>query len=80
MGASSSTPSAPTVQAQAMMASPPQGCPMHQEAKPVTGMFFRREVTLAYHCTFIAYHCHLVTCLTPKRKMGTSMGTMTERK
>uniref|UniRef100_A0A3P8VCK8 Holocytochrome c-type synthase n=1 Tax=Cynoglossus semilaevis TaxID=244447 RepID=A0A3P8VCK8_CYNSE len=36
MGASSSTPSAPTVQAQAMMASPPQGCPMHQEAKPVT--------------------------------------------
>ncbi|XP_071341685.1 holocytochrome c-type synthase [Trachinotus anak] len=36
MGASVSTPAAPTVRAEAMMAAPPQGCPMHQEAKPVT--------------------------------------------
>ncbi|KAG7525454.1 hypothetical protein JOB18_026957 [Solea senegalensis] len=35
MGASTSTPTAPTVQADAMMATPPQGCPMHHEAKPV---------------------------------------------
>lgn len=37
MGAFVSTPAAPTVRAEAMMAAPPQGCPMHQEAKPVTG-------------------------------------------
>ncbi|XP_075941537.1 holocytochrome c-type synthase isoform X2 [Anarhichas minor] len=35
MGASLSTPAAPTVRAEAMMATPPQGCPMHQEAQPV---------------------------------------------
>uniref|UniRef100_A0A3B5BB33 Holocytochrome c-type synthase n=1 Tax=Stegastes partitus TaxID=144197 RepID=A0A3B5BB33_9TELE len=35
MGASVSTPAAPTVRAEAMMAAPPQGCPMHQEAQPV---------------------------------------------
>ncbi|KAM7390847.1 hypothetical protein PAMA_008847 [Pampus argenteus] len=34
MGASMSTPPAPTVRAEAM-ASPPQGCPMHQEAQPI---------------------------------------------
>lgn len=32
-----STPAAPTVRAEAMMAAPPQGCPMHQEAQPVKG-------------------------------------------
>ena len=37
MGASASTPAAPTVRAEAMMAVPPQECPMHQEAKPVPG-------------------------------------------
>lgn len=37
MGASLSTPDAPTVRAEAMMAVPPQGCPMHQEAQPVKG-------------------------------------------
>ncbi|KAK9528194.1 hypothetical protein VZT92_014682 [Zoarces viviparus] len=35
MGASLSTSAAPTVRAEAMMAAPPQGCPMHQEAQPV---------------------------------------------
>ncbi|CAK6969176.1 holocytochrome c-type synthase [Scomber scombrus] len=35
MGASMSTPAALTVRAEAMMAAPPQGCPMHQEAQPV---------------------------------------------
>lgn len=35
MGASVSTPAAPTVRAEAMMAVPPQGCPMHQEAPPL---------------------------------------------
>lgn len=37
MGASLSTPTAPTVNAEAMMAAPPQGCPMHQEAQAVKG-------------------------------------------
>ncbi|XP_034416327.1 cytochrome c-type heme lyase isoform X2 [Cyclopterus lumpus] len=35
MGASLSTPAAPTVWAEAMTAAPPQGCPMDQEAPPV---------------------------------------------
>ncbi|XP_068438076.1 holocytochrome c-type synthase-like isoform X3 [Clinocottus analis] len=35
MGASLSTPAASTVWAEGIMASPPQGCPMHQEAPPV---------------------------------------------
>lgn len=30
-----STPAAPTVRAEAMVAAPPQGCPMHQEPQPV---------------------------------------------
>lgn len=37
MGASGSTPAAPTVRAEAVTASPPQGCPMHREAQPVKG-------------------------------------------
>lgn len=36
MGASFSSP-APSVQAEAMVAAPPQGCPMHQEAQPAKG-------------------------------------------
>ncbi|CAB1441403.1 unnamed protein product [Pleuronectes platessa] len=36
MGASMSTHAAPTVMAEAMMAAPPQGCPMHKEAEPAT--------------------------------------------
>lgn len=43
MGASLSTPAAPTVRAEAMMAAPPQGCPMHQEAQPVKGAAARDE-------------------------------------
>ncbi|XP_029954930.1 holocytochrome c-type synthase isoform X1 [Salarias fasciatus] len=35
MGASVSAPAAPTVRAEAMVAVPPQGCPMHQEAPPI---------------------------------------------
>ncbi|XP_032359850.1 holocytochrome c-type synthase isoform X1 [Etheostoma spectabile] len=34
MGASLSTPAAPSVRAEAMVATPPPGCPMHQEAQP----------------------------------------------
>ncbi|XP_060949532.1 holocytochrome c-type synthase [Limanda limanda] len=36
MGASMSVHAAPTVKAEAMMADPPQGCPMHKEAQPAT--------------------------------------------
>ncbi|TNN39589.1 Cytochrome c-type heme lyase [Liparis tanakae] len=36
MGASLSTPAAPTVWAEAVAAAPPQGCPMHQAAPPAT--------------------------------------------
>ncbi|KAM9712209.1 holocytochrome c-type synthase isoform 1-T1 [Menidia menidia] len=35
MGSAVSTPSALTVKAEVMMANPPEGCPMHQEVKPV---------------------------------------------
>ncbi|XP_061821079.1 holocytochrome c-type synthase isoform X2 [Nerophis lumbriciformis] len=35
MGSSLSSPAAPTVRAEAMMAVPPQGCPMHKEDQPV---------------------------------------------
>lgn len=37
MGASTSTPTAPTVQAEAVIATPPQGCPMHKENQSVKG-------------------------------------------
>lgn len=37
MGASVSTPAAPTVKAEVVTAAPPQGCPMHKEAQPVKG-------------------------------------------
>lgn len=37
MGASVSTLAAPTVNAEAVTAAPPQGCPMHREAQPVKG-------------------------------------------
>ncbi|KAM9775290.1 holocytochrome c-type synthase isoform X2 [Syngnathus typhle] len=35
MGALTSTPATSTVQAEAMIATPPQGCPMHKENQPV---------------------------------------------
>lgn len=38
MGASSSSQSAPAVRAEAIVAAPPQGCPMHQDAQPVKGI------------------------------------------
>ncbi|XP_077592131.1 holocytochrome c-type synthase isoform X2 [Stigmatopora nigra] len=35
MGASTSTPAAPTVRAEAILSNPPQACPMHKENPPV---------------------------------------------
>lgn len=37
MGASVSTPAAATVQAEAVMATPPEGCPMQHQAPPTKG-------------------------------------------
>lgn len=53
MGASLSTPDAPTVRAEAMMAVPPQGCPMHQEAQPVKG-----AVSCCYY--YIIISCYVI--------------------
>lgn len=39
MGASVSTPAAPTVNAEAVTAAPPHGCPMHKEAQPLKGSY-----------------------------------------
>lgn len=49
-----STPAAPTVRAEAMMAVPPQGCPMHQEAQPVKG----ETIT----CSLIFFLCNMISC------------------
>lgn len=46
MGASSSSPVAAPVGAEAMMAAPPQGCPMHKEAQPVKGTVWKDEATI----------------------------------
>ncbi len=59
MGASLSTPAAPTVRAEAMMAAPPQGCPMHQEAQPVKGTAARgmRMLLIMLLTTLISLYC-----------------------
>lgn len=54
MGASLSSPAAPAVRAEAMMAAPPQGCPMHQEAQPVKGTAVGRMRLPLYHA--MSYH------------------------
>lgn len=38
MGASFSSPAAPTVRAEAVVAMPPQGGPIHQQAQPAKGV------------------------------------------
>lgn len=47
MGASVSTPTAPTVKAEAVTATPPQGCPMHREAQPAKGSAVGATINLS---------------------------------
>lgn len=64
MGASLSTQATPTVKAEATMASPPQGCPMHQEAREVKGTIKESSlelltIELSFHLfTYLPTYCY----------------------
>lgn len=54
MGASLSSDAGPAVRAEAIMAAPPQGCPMHQEAQPAKGTALGQIRLPLYHA--MSYH------------------------
>lgn len=62
MGSTISSPAAPTVRAEAMMAVPPQGCPMHQEAQPVKGTAAVERTGLLVTTDIIMKYSYIMLC------------------